>query len=231
MIVIGGRTQHPNDKVLLEMYDTDLSDWFKFFPVQRFRHSSWIIGQKVFIHGGFEPEAPSVPTDVICVLNLKTLLQNSKLKNSIEDTSKKPNELQSNSPSTNMVGNRPNSSDSNMSDNVQIKFNRNATVSSYQGERSEISMNNFQEIGKRLKSNKPGFMQDTDISDSSLADSFINTLLKPSEQRPTGQTQFPFGADLIRKLCEQTIEVLQKRPIVLKLRAPIKIFGDIHGQY
>jgi protein phosphatase len=86
MVVIGGRTQHPNDKVVLEMYDTDLSEWFKFFPVQRFRHSSWIIGQKVFIHGGFEPEAPSVPTDVICTLNLRTLLANSKLKNAIEAT-------------------------------------------------------------------------------------------------------------------------------------------------
>lgn len=56
-------------------------------------------------------------------------------------------------------------------------------------------------------------------------------MLKPSEQKPTGQTQFPFSVDMIRKLCEQTIEILQKRPIVLKLRAPIKIFGDIHGQY
>lgn len=131
-----------------------MSEWFKFFPLQRFRHSSWIIGQKVFIHGGFEPEAPSVPTDIICVLNLKTLLQNSKLKNSIEDTSKKQSENANPQSNQTMVGNRPNSSDSNMSDNVQIKFNRNATVSSYQGERSEVMLNNFQEIGKRLKSNK-----------------------------------------------------------------------------
>lgn len=131
MIVVGGRTQNPNYNVLLEMYDTDLSEWFKFFPLQRFRHSSWIIGQKVFIHGGFEPEAPSVPTDIICILNLKTLLQNSKLKNSIEDTTKKPTENTNTNPnSSNMVGDRPNSSDSNMGDNVQIKFNRHATVSS-----------------------------------------------------------------------------------------------------
>lgn len=95
-----------------------------------------------------------MPTDIICVLNLKTLLQNSKLKNSIEDTSKKQSENANPQSNQTMVGNRPNSSDSNMSDNVQIKFNRNATVSSYQGERSEVMLNNFQEIGKRLKSNK-----------------------------------------------------------------------------
>lgn len=73
-------------------------------------------------------------------------------------------------------------------------------------------------------------MPDVDNTDYSLADTFIAALLKPTEQKPTGQTQFPFSVDMIRKLCEQTIEVLSKRPIVLKLRAPIKIFGDIHGQ-
>lgn len=92
-------------------------------------------------------------------------------------------------------------------------------------------LNNFQEIGKRLKSNVPSMMNDNENDDQTLADTFIAALLKPTEQRPTGQTQFQFGADVIRKLCEQAIDVLQKRPIVLKLRAPIKIFGDIHGQY
>lgn len=47
MIVIGGRTQQVTDKVYLEVYDTESSEWHKFLTIQRFRHSSWITDNKV----------------------------------------------------------------------------------------------------------------------------------------------------------------------------------------
>jgi len=76
MIVIGGRTQQVTDKVFLEVYDTESSEWYKFFPIQRFRHSSFLVENKVYIHGGFEPEAPSIPTEIINCVDLKKLFEN-----------------------------------------------------------------------------------------------------------------------------------------------------------
>jgi hypothetical protein len=43
--------------------------------VQRFRHSSWIVDNRIYIHGGFEPEAPSIPTDIINSIDLKKLFE------------------------------------------------------------------------------------------------------------------------------------------------------------
>jgi protein phosphatase len=40
-----------------------------------------------------------------------------------------------------------------------------------------------------------------------------------------------FSTELIQKLCEEVEEVIKKQPILLRVQAPIKIFGDIHGQY
>lgn len=35
----------------------------------------------------------------------------------------------------------------------------------------------------------------------------------------------------ILSLCEMSIKIFEKEPTVLRLRAPIKIFGDLHGQF
>jgi protein phosphatase len=40
-----------------------------------------------------------------------------------------------------------------------------------------------------------------------------------------------FKSEHIILLCDHAENVLREQPIVLKVKAPIKIFGDIHGQY
>jgi protein phosphatase len=40
-----------------------------------------------------------------------------------------------------------------------------------------------------------------------------------------------FKPDHIIMLCDQAENVMREQPMVLKVKAPIKIFGDIHGQY
>jgi hypothetical protein len=42
---------------------------------------------------------------------------------------------------------------------------------------------------------------------------------------------FKISSELIHRLCDQVEIILKKQPMVLKLKAPIKIFGDIHGQF
>ena len=38
-------------------------------------HSSWIVNNRIYIHGGFEPEAPTIPPDIINSIDLKKLFE------------------------------------------------------------------------------------------------------------------------------------------------------------
>lgn len=42
MLVVGGRSNQVGETLPFEVYDTETSDWFKFPPIQRFRHSTWM---------------------------------------------------------------------------------------------------------------------------------------------------------------------------------------------
>jgi hypothetical protein len=70
----------------------------------------------------------------------------------------------------------------------------------------------------------------------SLAERVLNTLLSMplDELRPSLQQRLPFflSAAQVLELCDSTETVLRLggAPALLKLRAPVKIFGDIHGQ-
>jgi protein phosphatase len=55
--------------VPLDVYDTETSEWFKFPSIYRFRHATWNFDGNIFIHGGFEHEAPNIPTDTTSLLN------------------------------------------------------------------------------------------------------------------------------------------------------------------
>ncbi len=66
-----------------------------------------------------------------------------------------------------------------------------------------------------------------------VADEFIDYLLRPSEwsARVDGNGKFPFDKEKVVRLAAKCIEVLSGQPMVLRLKVPIKVFGDIHGQY
>lgn len=72
---------------------------------------------------------------------------------------------------------------------------------------------------------------------NTIYDRMITTLLKPNitqfEIRHNHSTEAIFmvpWAD-ISMLCSMVIEIFKQEDMVLNLRAPIKIYGDIHGQY
>ena len=65
-----------------------------------------------------------------------------------------------------------------------------------------------------------------------LHNQVINTLLQPKQYINLEENApFPLRVDQIIILCDQAQQILEDQPMVLHLRAPMKIFGDIHGQY
>ena len=76
MLVFGGRTNSVNDKVPLEIYDTESSEWYKFNSSNRFRTAAWTNGLSIYIHGGFSNETPNVPLDSTFKIDVAELLAN-----------------------------------------------------------------------------------------------------------------------------------------------------------
>jgi hypothetical protein len=62
---------------------------------------------------------------------------------------------------------------------------------------------------------------------------FLNHLLRPREWTAQfdGNGYFAFRREHIIALAEECQKILEEQPMVLKVEAPIKVFGDIHGQY
>jgi len=67
--------------------------------------------------------------------------------------------------------------------------------------------------------------QNTDVD----VDSVIQRLLEVRGSRPGRQVQLTENE--IKGLCIKAREIFMSQPILLELEAPIKICGDIHGQY
>eukprot|EP00877_Chromochloris_zofingiensis_P000243 jgi/Chrzof1/10219/Cz04g33020.t1 len=60
----------------------------------------------------------------------------------------------------------------------------------------------------------------------------INELLRPRQWKPNQEDRrFMLQAEEIVELCENAEKLFQQEKSVLELQAPIKIFGDLHGQF
>jgi len=80
MIVLGGRTNTVGENVIMEIYETENSEWKKFNTIQRFRHSIWATDfQTIYMHGGFDNATPNVPTNTLMKLDLLAHLKDDPL--------------------------------------------------------------------------------------------------------------------------------------------------------
>jgi protein phosphatase len=75
-----------------------------------------------------------------------------------------------------------------------------------------------------------------DDDDEELYENFISNLLKPNDWKinleDTGEiSRFRFRREHIIALTKACQEIVASQPIILQVNTPIKIFGDIHGQY
>ena len=71
--------------------------------------------------------------------------------------------------------------------------------------------------------------QHQNIINETWIDGIIETLISARAKKAGVLTDLPVND--VMQLCNLTREVLLSQPMLLELGAPIKICGDIHGQY
>jgi diadenosine tetraphosphatase ApaH/serine/threonine PP2A family protein phosphatase len=90
-----------------------------------------------------------------------------------------------------------------------------------------ISIDRLPQEGKRM--NHPFLTRQP--SEIGIDRRVISLLLRPSTWAPNPDGSFALTSDEILQLCELAQPVLESEPTLLQLSAPVKVFGDIHGQY
>lgn len=59
----------------------------------------------------------------------------------------------------------------------------------------------------------------------------ISTLLTPRNWKPPADRRFFLNSYEVSELCFAAEQIFMNEPTVLQLKAPIKVFGDLHGQF
>jgi protein phosphatase len=248
-INIGGRSTAEGDNLPIEVYDTETSEWHTFLNYKRFRHASFIVETTLYIHGGLEDEKHNNPAKVLNELNLFDVFQQdttmtSKLKayviekkktaspnskESVSDSSKGGKETTSSSDKSSM-GVKTNDKELRIADKAVIAFKQNN--------------NEFSEIVRMLSveklheetSKKQDLMKlfKTQPLAIDLHEKILNVLLRPREwiEKPYDpDLKFMFEVETVVELINRCMKVVEDQPMVLRVDAPAKVFGDIHGQY
>lgn len=60
---------------------------------------------------------------------------------------------------------------------------------------------------------------------------FLNQLMHPKNYMNAEALKFNMKSEHIIMLCDMAEEIIANQPMVLTVKAPLKIFGDIHGQF
>ncbi|XP_048504498.1 serine/threonine-protein phosphatase BSL1 isoform X2 [Beta vulgaris subsp. vulgaris] len=77
------------------------------------------------------------------------------------------------------------------------------------------------DLGKKFPRQKP----------QGLHKKVISTLLRPRNWKPPANRKFFLDSYEVGEICHAAENIFMHEPSVLQLKAPIKVFGDLHGQF
>lgn len=236
MFVIGGRTNQVGEKVPLEVYNTDSSEWKKFAPLQRFRHTAWTFDSDIYVHGGFDHETPNVPTGSVLVIDSSNLLGAHDV--SVRDLgpATKPTAGVEIANTTAVLAHRARNTtpDIRLASHVVVAFGNGIDAGGVHQDEfmKKVSMDRLQEEGKRIgiKALPPG------ISNQSLPQegaemAVLQELLKSENPQAASQYQWDLSRDAVISVIDACVGVLRNEGNVLRVRPPAKVFGSLCGQY
>ncbi|KAM7528228.1 hypothetical protein LguiB_031638 [Lonicera macranthoides] len=100
-----------------------------------------------------------------------------------------------------------------------------------------LSIDQFENEGRRVSYGTPENataarkLLDRQMSINSVPKKVIAHLLKPRGWKPPVRRQFFLDCNELADLCDSAERIFSSEPSVIQLKAPIKIFGDLHGQF
>ncbi|XP_011008648.1 PREDICTED: serine/threonine-protein phosphatase BSL3 [Populus euphratica] len=101
----------------------------------------------------------------------------------------------------------------------------------------QLSIDQFENEGRRVSYGTPESataarkLLDRQMSINSVPKKVVVHLLKPRGWKPPVRRQFFLDCNEIADLCDSAERIFSSESSVLQLKAPIKIFGDLHGQF
>eukprot|EP00252_Welwitschia_mirabilis_P026986 TRINITY_DN906_c0_g1_i2.p1 TRINITY_DN906_c0_g1~~TRINITY_DN906_c0_g1_i2.p1 ORF type:complete len:944 (-),score=234.90 TRINITY_DN906_c0_g1_i2:748-3579(-) len=100
-----------------------------------------------------------------------------------------------------------------------------------------LSIDQFENEGRRVSYGTPESanaarkLLDRQMSINSVPKKILTYLLKPRGWKPPVRRQFFLDCNEISELCDGAERIFSQEPSVLQIKAPVKIFGDLHGQF
>ncbi|KAK9057273.1 hypothetical protein SSX86_022108 [Deinandra increscens subsp. villosa] len=112
----------------------------------------------------------------------------------------------------------------------------NETVGNLGGLVRQLSLDQFENESRRMiPSQNDLSYQNKKItkqrSPEGLHKKVISTLLRPRNWKPPANRRFFLDSYEVGELCYAAEQIFLHEPTVLQLRAPVKVFGDLHGQF
>jgi protein phosphatase len=101
----------------------------------------------------------------------------------------------------------------------------------------QLSIDQFENEGRRVSYGTPDStsqarrLLDRQMSISGVQKRVLAYLLKPRGWKPPVKRHFFMDSSEIAELCDAAERLFTRESSVLQIRAPVKIFGDLHGQF
>ncbi|KAK2198375.1 bifunctional Kelch-type beta propeller/Calcineurin-like phosphoesterase domain [Babesia duncani] len=247
LVIVGGRNDNEINKPLAaSVYDTETLEWTNTFSVHRFRHSCWSFRGQLYVFGGFSNQTQKHPTSELLVVDFLGAIhsQHSQASAALQAAPKaleldveggldKVGVLTGSMPKP-VVGFRAPEREIRLSAHAHAVQD---SISDFALMVRKVSIDKLEDEGKKI--NKPEASAklhwQNDPMDA-LHDRILRSLLNLNATNDlAGCMQrdgiFPIAWKDINTLCQTVYQYIKQEPTVLKLRAPIKVYGDIHGQY
>lgn len=243
MFNIGGKINDSICNNFISVYDYEHNKWYTANGPECFRHVTWIFKDRIFVHGGLDNKNKILAKGVIQQYPMaevfkdfpelvKKIVSFQELFNQTISTlsvrSASNSSTNSGTPSPNLSGvsdrqpNQPRGTAALNSTGVIA-----APVPPRQPLQPQEEIQVILPKHQKQSQGKTATPQATDI-----ANYFIENLLRPKTYvNLAPDAEFPFKPDEILELCNAAKDIIEKQPMLIRVEAPCKVFGDIHGQY
>lgn len=229
-----------------QYYSTEASKWTTIEPFPRFRQAIWTHDHFIYVYGGFSSSDQTTPISDFIRFDIKQIIPNyDPNANSKERPRSKSSYQKANPKLYELKNSQMRVSNMNLFLNEFHLASKVLVSTSFSGDLSTecskvvrtLSISKLSEESKKLTAPikilpRPKLWINENNAET-LCNMFLNYLLKPKEWATSlpSERKFLISADHIIELTRECQNILERQPLVLKLRSHIKIFGDIHGQY